>query len=522
MSKFFPVTYLYNYFDTQKPETNEQVISADEECCDYEVIQAEKPRSFLVSFFIEFFKDFFKKSGQKSIRLNDPEISPVAEKTVFNPEKYLYLDHINFIRTMYIKLYGREASDAEISLLSGYFHKVGSNELLLYVIYKSAEFNNRFEIKNIDRYRYSYYKCRIKGKISRIPVLGSYLRLRIMERVMFDTRNYLSGINTRLTNEIISTSHYIDTLYERVNDHVNDTKRELKSIHDNTIRNVTRLHNDFSKRIVKVRSRTDNIYGAFEPYLDTITTKVPETMISNGMLDADSYLEKAKKDLSDEEKSFIDSCSFDDKLYFYMAKLFRGSEEMMVSVIFDNYLDFVTGAIGKSGNNTVIDLGCGKGDWMRYLRGHGITTKGVDINEASAHFSIIDGFEVIIDDVISYLDTLPENSAGVITMLAVSEHLTHDKLQAIIKSAVRVIAPGGIFIMDAPNPFCYFHIGSFYIDPSHTTWVSPEPMKLIMEMAGFAEVNFLYYAPYEFLNKSPNNICNYQGVGIIATKGKMK
>jgi hypothetical protein len=123
-----------------------------------------------------------KRVWEKTKHKSTPVIT-----VAFNPEYYLVLNHLDFIRRMHQKMLDRDVTDEELLKYSRFFQSAGSTEAIIYLIYITKEFNNRFEIKNINRYRKAYKKCRIKLMLIRLPIVGTYLKLRVIDRVLQDT-----------------------------------------------------------------------------------------------------------------------------------------------------------------------------------------------------------------------------------------------------------------------------------------------------------------------------------------------
>jgi hypothetical protein len=105
----------------------------------------------------------------------------------FNPEYYLALNHLDFIRCMHQKMLDKDVTAEELLKYSRFFQSAGSTEAIVYLIYTSKEFNSRFEIKNIKRYKKAYNKCRIKLMLIWLPIVGTYIKLRVIDRVLQDT-----------------------------------------------------------------------------------------------------------------------------------------------------------------------------------------------------------------------------------------------------------------------------------------------------------------------------------------------
>jgi SAM-dependent methyltransferase len=100
-------------------------------------------------------------------------------------------------------------------------------------------------------------------------------------------------------------------------------------------------------------------------------------------------------------------------------------------------------AVGKS----VLDIGCGRGEFMTTARDQGWRTAGLEIDPVSAHASQSRDLDVRVG---SIFDTeLPPGPWTVITLWDVLDHL-EDPLGA-LRLAITELAPGGILIARGRN-----------------------------------------------------------------------
>jgi O-antigen chain-terminating methyltransferase len=134
----------------------------------------------------------------------------------------------------------------------------------------------------------------------------------------------------------------------------------------------------------------------------------------------------------------------------------------------------------------VLDIGCGRGEWLALLKAHNIATRGVDLNAAMAEQARSRGLDVEQGDAIAHLRAgLPEGLAA-ITAFHVVEHLAFAELVALFDEAYRALAPGGIVLFETPNPENIV-VGActFNYDPTHRKPLPPDFLRFLAEARGF-------------------------------------
>ncbi|NPA55471.1 MAG: class I SAM-dependent methyltransferase [Epsilonproteobacteria bacterium] len=158
---------------------------------------------------------------------------------------------------------------------------------------------------------------------------------------------------------------------------------------------------------------------------------------------------------------------------------FRGTKES-VKQKQQVYLDFLL-PILKDTPKKVIDLGCGRGEFVDLLQEHGIEAVGVDIDKHMANDN-----DVIIMDALEYLQAQADNSAILITSFHMIEHIPFEKLTQLIREAYRVLDANGILILETPNPQ-NIRVASeyFYLDPTHIRPIPKDLLKFTIEHYNF-------------------------------------
>jgi SAM-dependent methyltransferase len=180
-----------------------------------------------------------------------------------------------------------------------------------------------------------------------------------------------------------------------------------------------------------------------------------------------------------------------DALYVALEDRFRGSREEIKERVRE-YLPYVKDF------EPVIDLGCGRGEWLEVLAENGIESCGVDSNGLQVEQCRARGFDVAEQDLFVYLKSLPDESAGTITGFHIIEHLSFNALTALLNEVLRVLRPGGVAIFETPNPENIV-VGAnyFYLDPTHRHPLPTELMEFLFRNRGFEEIKLLPLHPWE-------------------------
>lgn len=138
-----------------------------------------------------------------------------------------------------------------------------------------------------------------------------------------------------------------------------------------------------------------------------------------------------------------------------------------------------------------LDLGCGRGEFLRILRDDGIDAIGVDVNPASLATARNCGLRVSEQDLLAFLESDRGIYSGA-SLLQVAEHLAAAQLDRLLELLMPRLAPGGVFILETPNPLSPFALGVFHTDATHVAPLPPERMRFAIEAAGFENARALF------------------------------
>jgi O-antigen chain-terminating methyltransferase len=100
-------------------------------------------------------------------------------------------------------------------------------------------------------------------------------------------------------------------------------------------------------------------------------------------------------------------------------------------------------------------------------------------------------------EALACLRALPDASLGAVTGLHIIEHLPLATLVGLLDEALRVVRPGGLLILETPNPENLMVSGyNFYFDPTHRNPLPPLLSSFMLEGRGWAPVEIVRMNPY--------------------------
>jgi O-antigen chain-terminating methyltransferase len=175
--------------------------------------------------------------------------------------------------------------------------------------------------------------------------------------------------------------------------------------------------------------------------------------------------------------------------YVDFENIFRGSEE----VIRDrqrSYVDVFADAPGP-----VVDLGCGRGEFLELARDASIDAYGVDRNPGMVARCEEKGLRAQEGDLLQHLASVPGASLGGVFSAQTIEHLNIRDVPRLFELAADAIAPGGRLVIETLNPESLFIFASaFYVDLGHLRPLHPLTLRFLAEKSAFRDVEIAYSA----------------------------
>jgi 2-polyprenyl-3-methyl-5-hydroxy-6-metoxy-1,4-benzoquinol methylase len=138
--------------------------------------------------------------------------------------------------------------------------------------------------------------------------------------------------------------------------------------------------------------------------------------------------------------------------------------------------------------DTVIDLGCGTGEFLHFCRKRKRSVLGVDSNESLVHRNLESGFEVVFDDICE-LTKLKGRQFNYAVCDNVLEHLEVSQIRKFFLRAAELVTHGGLLVCIVPG------VKGFQKDPTHKTYISEKILADACESSSWA-IKSRYYHPF--------------------------
>jgi 2-polyprenyl-3-methyl-5-hydroxy-6-metoxy-1,4-benzoquinol methylase len=171
---------------------------------------------------------------------------------------------------------------------------------------------------------------------------------------------------------------------------------------------------------------------------------------------------------------------------------FRGDPDAVLQELGRRYTDLL------SAHQPVVDIGCGRGELLESLAARGIDGIGVEPDVGMAAEARSRGLEIHPTGAVEFLGAAEPGSFGAITAIHVAEHLDLETLVTFIDLAATRLRPGGVLVLETPNPASLVVLGNSYVmDPTHVWPLHPALMTFLCERAGFRDVELRFHSPAE-------------------------
>jgi SAM-dependent methyltransferase len=193
-----------------------------------------------------------------------------------------------------------------------------------------------------------------------------------------------------------------------------------------------------------------------------------------------------------------------DAFYRAFEDRFRGPQDLIRRRL-QVYLPFVEPLKRIEEKPAALDLGCGRGEWLALLRDNGFEAQGVDLDEGMLAACRERGLDVVEGDAIAFLEQLPDESKALVSGFHIVEHLPFPQLQTLVYEALRVLKPGGLLILETPNPEnIQVSTLTFHFDPTHHHPLPPALLAFLPEYYGFARTKIVRLQEDPAVVKAPS------------------
>lgn len=146
--------------------------------------------------------------------------------------------------------------------------------------------------------------------------------------------------------------------------------------------------------------------------------------------------------------------------------------------VLSHYLQFF-------GEGPVLELACGRGEFLDLLSAAGVATRGVDLDEGMVQLARGRGHEVALGDAVAHLEEVAADSLGGVFCAHFLEHLEPGDVDRVYRAAGRALRPGGRFVAAVPSAGSLSVLGyDFWRDPTHVRFYDPMLLAFFAGQAG--------------------------------------
>lgn len=345
----------------------------------------------------------------------------------------------------------------------------------------------------------------LKGKVKRsvFSLIGFYAwwQSQVNRELLNMIEEHKKLINTLFHNDdsIRGIAHLSLEKIERFQDSLNaETDRIFETI--NELRNnVRHLHHADMEAIGKLRETLNSAISELTTKLTELTERMDMYKMESSYLDRKLGIinHELKKHGSLKNGDLIKDLpkiSLDEIRYLFFENKYRGSRED-IKERQKQYLGFVLKARDNANGDFVLDIGCGRGEFLELLDENSIPARGIDTNEGMVEVCRNRSLDVDKSDALEFLNALPDNSLIGLTAFQVVEHLPVEYLVEFIKTSFQKIHDGGVIILETINPYSVLAMKYFWMDPTHVKPIPPDTLKFLMDIAGFRNIEVKFLSP---------------------------
>ncbi|WP_461369764.1 methyltransferase domain-containing protein [Candidatus Darwinibacter acetoxidans] len=362
----------------------------------------------------------------------------------------------------------------------------------------------------------------ITEKIKRVPIVGAIaawaawvLRIRRIARAAFDSEYNVKEIRAHLIEiheNIVKFQGFIELNLQRMDARIDGMDARIDGMDaridgmDARIDGMDARIDGMDTHIDGMDARIDGLGAAVKELSEVFDAKFREAReqfqsirreIMFQQLRLSRLSEPFAKDSGGpiaEEMTYIHDRRL-DSLYEAFEEQYRGTRadiKQRLAV----YLDRMKLAGAGRPEAPIVDIGCGRGEWLELMKENGLSAYGIDVNCMMVARTVSLGLDARNADLIEHLRSLADQSRSAVTAFHIIEHLPFSVLINFIDEALRVLQSGGILILETPNPE-NMRVGAttFYFDPTHRNPIAPDPLRSIVEHRGFCETEILRLHP---------------------------
>lgn len=153
-------------------------------------------------------------------------------------------------------------------------------------------------------------------------------------------------------------------------------------------------------------------------------------------------------------------------------------------------------------NERVLEIGSGRGQFLKLLKQKTEHAEGLELNESAIEKIRANGYKVHLMKIDEFEQQLnPESLFDVVCSFQVYEHI--ENIGEVIQSSLNALKIGGRLMISVPNSDCIFNdpiLNPFNMPPHHQGLWYPTTFEKLQSIFNI-ELTGVYYEPSSFINK---------------------
>jgi len=399
------------------------------------------------------------------------DLSYIYENWDIQNKGYIISSHRPLMGTVLVK--GRE-------LVSGEFRRYIDPVLLKQSLVNAAVFRT-IEAMDKRQTRFAYLETNLlKGQLEATKELD-VLREDI-EKVRGGVQEDIEKVRGGVQEDIEKVRREVQEDIEKVR---REVQEDIEKVRGGVQEDIEKVRGGVQEDIEKVRGGVqEDIEKVRREVQEDIEERVMAVVAAmNEEIEARASLLKVLEKKVSETPIDTAECS-----YFVFEERFRGSREEIMkrqSVFLRHF----------TGCKNVLDIGCGRGEFLELLRTEGIGSYGIDVDEDMVNYCRSRGLCVERIDAISYLQEIEDKGLDGVFLDQVVEHLENEYLMKVLRLSYQKMIYGSYIVAETVNPLSFTSFANFYIDMSHKKPLHPQTLSYLFESAGFREVRIEFHSP---------------------------
>ncbi|HEY4425486.1 MAG TPA: methyltransferase domain-containing protein [Pyrinomonadaceae bacterium] len=351
------------------------------------------------------------------------------------------------------------------------------------------------------------YLLRLAVAIGRLPVLITNFRrleshsMGQLERVACHINDAVAHLSHEMREQSKANRTHFEALQKQLDDLKGTVQLQIDSLireHEKLLHNQSATQDELSLRIDLTNQHARKQDEQQERYAAEL--QALKAQVEKQIDDLIERLQKSRMDIAQQEtriSRLLEGASLTapqsqpahpeqdhllDSLYVSLEDALRGTPEQIKEEV-KVYLP----VLEKAGiSSDILDVGCGRGEWLQVLREAGFQARGIDTNRILIQQCKELSLDVEEREALEFLGSLSDGSLNAVTAFHFAEHLPLETLVKFLDEVGRALKPGGLIILETPNPENLL-VGScnFYLDPTHKNPIPIPTMKLLLEARGF-------------------------------------